>query len=123
MQRAGGRRTFSSTPDEGRSSTSRTTGGEEEHIFKHRHVSISVAPIIKHPDVAGGLRGGEVEIAGLDVVGRRGSRRRTETRLVQVEDGTRRPHRTFGRRIDPLDKPRLRATTGAAATNDVQAGY
>src|SRR6266436_3747571 len=33
MQRAGGRRTFSSTPDEGRSSTSRTTGGEEEHIF------------------------------------------------------------------------------------------
>src|SRR6267378_7061787 len=33
MQQAGGRRTFSSTPDEGRSSTSRTTGGEEGHIF------------------------------------------------------------------------------------------
>src|SRR5437016_14121082 len=33
MQRAGGRRSFSSSPDEGRSSTSRTTGGEEEHIF------------------------------------------------------------------------------------------
>src|SRR2546426_11611721 len=33
MRRAGGRRSFSSSPDEGRSSTSRTTGGEEEHIF------------------------------------------------------------------------------------------
>src|SRR6267378_4056749 len=33
MQQAGGRRTFSSTPDEGRSSTSPTTGGEEGHIF------------------------------------------------------------------------------------------
>jgi hypothetical protein len=68
-----------------------------------RRGKISVAPIIKHPDVAGGLHGGEVEIAGLDVVGRRGSRCRTEARVVQVEDGTRRPRRTLGRRIDPLD--------------------
>ena len=36
--------------------------------------SVSVAAILEHPDVAGRLGGGEVEVAGLDDVGGRRSR-------------------------------------------------
>src|SRR5438105_8137955 len=47
----------------------------------------SVVSIVQHPDVASGFRRGEIEIAGLDVVARRGARSRAQARIVQVQHG------------------------------------